>query len=48
MTDNRFGKKNWCFSGGYIPVESTGKEPEFLSKEEVSILNTTSDNATVK
>lgn len=48
MTDKKFGKKIWSFSGGYIPLESTGKEPEFLSKDELSILNITKKNATVK
>ncbi|WP_114782761.1 sensory rhodopsin transducer [Botryobacter ruber] len=47
MKDKRYGKKYWAFSGGYIPVDSTGKEPEYVSKDIISILNTTSEEATV-
>jgi len=44
----KYGKKTWCFPGGFIPVESSGKEPEFLSKDEIAVLNTTEKDATVK
>lgn len=48
MKNRIYGKKNWAFAGGFIPVESTGKEPEFVSKDVVAILNTTDQDATVK
>lgn len=38
--EKNWGKKIWGFPGGFIPAESTGKEPEMLSKDEISILNT--------
>lgn len=44
----KWGKKTWCFPGGFIPVESSGKEPEMLSKDEISILNTTNKEALVE
>lgn len=42
-----WGKKVWGFPGGYIPAESTGKEPEMLSKDEISILNTSQMDADI-
>ena len=47
MKRRQFGKKTWCFPGGFIPTESSGKEPEFVSKDEIAILNTTQKEATV-
>ena len=43
----KWGKKTWCFPGGFIPAESSGKEPEMLSKDEISILNTTKKQAVI-
>lgn len=43
-----FGKKVWVIAEGYIPAESTGKEPEFISHETACILNTSNQTANVK
>lgn len=48
MKNRAYGKKTWVFAGGYIPVESTGKEPEYLSKDIVAILNTSGQEASIK
>lgn len=48
MKNKRYGQKYWAFSGGYIPVDSTGKEPDYVSKDIISILNTTKEEATLK
>lgn len=48
MSSKGIGKRKWAFSGGMIPVKSTGKEPEFLSKDKLSILNTSEEPAQVK
>ncbi|MDR7127861.1 hypothetical protein J2X69_000189 [Algoriphagus sp. 4150] len=42
-----WGKKIWGFPGGFIPAESSGKEPEMLSKDEISILNTSQKDADI-
>lgn len=47
MKNIQYGKKHWAFSGGYIPVESTGKEPEYVSKDTIAVFNTTNDEAVV-
>lgn len=43
----KWGKKKWCFPGGFIPIESSGKEPEFTSHDEIQILNATKEDADV-
>lgn len=43
----KWGKKAWCFPGGFIPTSSSEKEPEMLSRDEIAILNTTKKEATV-
>lgn len=48
MKNRVYGKKTWVFAGGFIPVESTGKEPEYLSKDMVAVLNTSGQEATIK
>ncbi|MFT2010938.1 sensory rhodopsin transducer [Pontibacter sp. 13R65] len=47
MKNRQYGKKNWAFAGGIIPVNSTGEEPEYVSKDVLSILNTSPTEATV-
>jgi hypothetical protein len=42
------GKKLWVIPGGHIPLQSTGKEPELVSQDRLSILNTGSDTVKVK
>ncbi|RDV10726.1 sensory rhodopsin transducer [Pontibacter diazotrophicus] len=47
MTNKQYGKKQWALSDGYIPLQSTGREPDFVSSDKVSILNTSFDEATI-
>ncbi|MFN3403098.1 MAG: sensory rhodopsin transducer [Cytophagaceae bacterium] len=44
----QIGKKVWAFSAGKIPVESNGKEPEFLSNDRISVLNVTDSDAEIQ
>lgn len=38
--DNRpAGSRTWAIPGGYIPLKSTGEEPERTSRDELIILN---------
>ncbi|TXK44847.1 hypothetical protein FVR03_13250 [Pontibacter qinzhouensis] len=48
MKSKTYGKKSWAFAGGCIPVDSTGKEPDYVSQEVLSILNTTPEEALVQ
>ncbi|WP_430230343.1 sensory rhodopsin transducer [Nitrosomonas communis] len=34
------GKKKWVIPAGRIPLQTTGKEPDFLSQDRIAILNT--------
>lgn len=43
-----FGKLDWAFSAGRIPFRSTGKEPEFVSHDKISILNTSEKEAKIE
>ena len=43
-----YGKLDWAFSAGRIPFKSTGKEPEFVSHDKISILNTSEKEATIE
>jgi hypothetical protein len=40
-----FGLTSWIISGGHIPFASTGVEPEMLSKDLLSMLNTSDIDA---
>lgn len=42
------GKEKWAFSGGNIPLNSTGREPEFVSSDRLSILNNSDKDADIK
>jgi hypothetical protein len=42
------GKKEWLLPGGYIPLQSTGREPDFTSHDKISILNTSDSEALVE
>lgn len=42
------GSKLWVIPEGYIPSESTGPEPEFLSHETACILNVSDEDAHIK
>ena len=48
MKNRIYGRKTWAFAGGFIPVASNGREPEFVCKDIIAILNTTHQDATVK
>jgi hypothetical protein len=39
------GKRIWSIAHGYIPQKSHGKEPEFVSQDKLSVLNTTNQPA---
>jgi hypothetical protein len=41
------GAKMWVLAGGHIPTESHGPEPARTSREELALLNTTSQDAAV-
>lgn len=36
------GKSRWAISLGYIPLAGSGPEPAFTSRDQISLLNTTS------
>lgn len=42
------GKKYWALSAGHIPLRSTGEEPEFTSRDQISILNASGRDAEIK
>jgi len=44
---NAIGKTCWAIAEGYIPPESTGKAPEFISHETACLLNTSDQDAHV-
>lgn len=39
------GLRTWVVPGGWMPLKSTGREPEFTSHDRISVLNTSSDTA---
>ncbi len=41
------GRRNWALPGGRIPPTSQGHEPELTSRDELSILNATDQQAHV-
>jgi hypothetical protein len=42
---NEIGRTTWAIAGGRIPLQSTGHEPEFTSRDEIAVLNTGSEEA---
>lgn len=42
------GKLDWAFSAGRIPFRSTGEEPEFISHDKISVLNTSEEEAIIE
>jgi hypothetical protein len=42
------GKTKWAIAEGYIPADSTGKPPEFISHETACILNTSEEDAHIE
>src|SRR5690554_2634813 len=45
---SELGKKTWALAGSRIPLEQTGKEPEFTSHDSLWMLNTTDDDADIE
>lgn len=43
--DATLGRRSWAFAAGHLPDGSTGHEPEFTSRDELCLLNTTGDDA---
>jgi hypothetical protein len=41
------GNTIWMIPGGHIPLVSTGKEPDYISRDELSILNANEQDASV-
>jgi hypothetical protein len=48
MKETEIGAKRWAFSAGHIPLQSTGREPEFVSQDRLAILNCTKEDAALK
>lgn len=44
----KIGKLDWAFSGGRIPFETTGKEPQFNSHDKIAVLNTSVETAEIE
>ncbi|MDO5670223.1 MAG: sensory rhodopsin transducer [Corynebacterium sp.] len=39
------GRTQWAFAAGHMPDGSTGREPEFTSRDELCLLNTSTQEA---
>ena len=39
------GRTSWAFAAGHMPDGSTGREPDFTSRDELCLLNATSTDA---
>lgn len=46
--DQPLGRTRWAFSAGFAPSRSTGREPEFTSRNTLCLLNTGSRQACVE
>lgn len=42
------GRTEWIFAAGFAPSESTGREPEFTSRNTLCLLNTGSEEICVR
>src|SRR5699024_4895882 len=42
------GKLDWAFAAGRIPFLTNGKEPEFLSYDQIAVLNTSENDALIE
>ena len=42
------GKRRWTIAGGRIPLESNGPEPEFTSRDEIAVLNSSNSPAKLR
>lgn len=43
----QIGRKRWAIPGSNIPLNQTGPEPEFTSRDTLWMLNTTDDDARI-
>lgn len=48
MTDQPIGETRWTIPGGHAPVDSTGPEPEMVSRDELWVLNAGDEMASVE
>jgi hypothetical protein len=48
MKAKPFGRKRWAIAEGYIPATSNGPEPQMLSHDSISFLNTSDRDAHVE
>ncbi|MBK0418017.1 sensory rhodopsin transducer [Leucobacter sp. CSA1] len=48
MEHSVLGHTRWTFSAGWIPAQSTGREPEYTSRNVLCVLNTSSGDACVR
>lgn len=44
----QIGKRDWLIPGGHMPVNSTGREPDFTSHDLIAVLNTSQKTANVE
>jgi hypothetical protein len=42
------GRTTWVFPGGFVPMDSTGSEPAFTSREQLAVLNAGDRDARVE
>jgi len=47
-TVKELGSKVWAIPAGRIPPDSTGREPEFNSRDELCLLNATAEEANLE
>jgi hypothetical protein len=45
---NAIGRTRWALAGGHIPLASNGREPDFTSRDQLSLLNTNEQDAKVE
>jgi hypothetical protein len=45
---NAIGHRQWVIPGGRIPAHGTGREPEFTSRDELWLLNTSNEDVTIE
>lgn len=43
-----YGKIDWAFTAGRIPLVNTGREPDFISYDKIAVLNTSDEEAVIE
>src|SRR5687767_11644550 len=43
-----FGQRQWVIPGGSIPAHGVGREPDFTSRDELWLLNTSTEDAGIE